>query len=116
MSNIKKGNFGENLSVKYLIDKGYIIVEKNYRTEFGEIDIIAYDNDILVFIEVKSRTNINYGYPFEAVNIKKQEKILNTSLLYIQENNLENIQLRYDIIEVYIKTKTINHIENSFSY
>lgn len=115
MSNIKKGNLGERLAKEYLIKKDYKILEENYTTSAGEIDIIAFNNETLVFVEVKARTNFKYGHPFEAVNLRKQEKILNSSLLYIQENNFDDIQLRYDIVEVYLSKNKINHIENSFS-
>ncbi len=115
MNNIEKGKLGENISVDYLIKNGYKILERNYRNKIGEIDIIALYDGILVFIEVKSRSNINYGYAFEAVNLKKQRKIINTSSIYIKSNGLGNYQLRYDIVEVYLtKNNNINHIENAF--
>ncbi len=53
--------------------RGYKIIDKNYRTNIGEIDIIALENDVLAFIEVKTRTSVNYGYPYEAVNWKKNK-------------------------------------------
>ena len=115
MNNIEKGKTGEKLARDYLIKKGYRILEINYRNKVGEIDIIAFDNDVLIFIEVKSRTNTNYGYAYEAVNYKKQQKIINTSLIYIKSKRYDKFQLRYDIIEVYLTNKSsINHIENAF--
>lgn len=115
MNNIEKGKAGEKISRDYLIKNGYKILETNYRNKIGEIDIIALYNEIIVFIEVKSRTNLNYGYAFEAVNFRKQRKIINTSLLYIRSHKLDNFQLRYDIIEVYLtKDLSVNHIENAF--
>lgn len=115
MNNIEKGKKGERVARDYLIENGYQILNTNYRNKIGEIDIIALNNNILVFIEIKTRTNINYGYAYEAVNFKKQRKILNTSLVYIKEKRLDDLQLRYDIIEVYMTNKlSINHIENAF--
>ena len=115
LNNIEKGKKGELIAKEYLVSKGYRILNTNYRNKIGEIDIIALDKDILVFIEVKTRTNINFGYPYEAVNMKKQDKILRCSYVYIKYNNLKNYQLRYDIIEVFLTTSIrINHIVNSF--
>lgn len=115
MGNIEKGRLGEKIGADYLISLGYKIIEMNYKNKIGEIDIIALDKDVLVFVEVKSRTSNNYGYPYEAVNYKKQKKIINTSMMYIKYKKVSNIQLRYDIIEVYLTKKDkINHIENAF--
>ena len=114
-NNIRKGILGENEACKYLISKGYSIIDRNYKTKIGEIDIIAIKSKILVFIEVKTRTSVDYGYPYEAVNWKKQEKIYKSSLIYIKHKNMENYQIRYDIIEVFLREKPkINHIENAF--
>lgn len=114
-SNINKGKIGEEISKKYLINNNYGILDTNYKNKIGEIDIIARHNDILVFVEVKTRTSFKYGYAFEAVDIRKQNKIINTSLAYIKYKNLRDVQLRYDIIEVYLTEDIkINHIENAF--
>lgn len=115
MNNIEKGRAGEKIGQDYLMKKGYRILETNYRNKLGEIDIIAFYNDVLVFVEVKSRTSTSYGYAYEAVNYKKQRKIINTSLVYIKAKGFDKFQLRYDIIEVYMTNKlSINHIENAF--
>lgn len=115
VDNITRGKSGEELAKNYLISKGYKILAMNYRNRIGEIDIIAMDKDILVFVEVKTRTSISYGYAFEAVDLRKQRKIINTSLVYIKYKNYINTQLRYDIIEVYMtKDFRINHLENAF--
>lgn len=114
-NNIEKGKRGELVAKDYLLENGYSIINTNYRNKIGEIDIIAKRDHILIFVEVKTRTSRNYGYPYEAVNRKKQEKIVYCSLLYIQQNKLTNYQLRYDIIEVYLTNKVeINHIDNAF--
>ena len=114
MNNIEKGRLGEEIALKYIISKGGTIVEKNYRTKMGEIDLIAKMNGELVFIEVKSRSNINYGYPCQAVNYKKKRKIINVAKYYILDNSLEDISVRFDVIEIYLTDKKINHIVNAF--
>ena len=77
MNNIEKGKLGEEIASKYIISKGGKVIERNYRTRVGEVDLIAKLNGELVFVEVKSRSNINYGYPSESVNYKKKRKITN---------------------------------------
>lgn len=114
MNNIQKGRAGEMIALKYLIDNKANILETNYRINSGEIDIIAKINDELVFIEVKSRTNIKFGYPAEAVDYRKIRKIVNTAKYYILKNNLNNVPIRFDVIEIYLKDKKINHIVNAF--
>ena len=114
MNNIEKGRLGEEIALKYIISKGGTIVEKNYRTTMGEIDLIARMNGELVFVEVISRSNINYGYPCEAVNYKKKRKITNVAKYYILDNSLEDISVRFDVIEIYLTDKKINHIVNAF--
>lgn len=115
VSNIIRGKSGENLAEDFLISKGYNILERNYRNKIGEIDIIAMDKDILVFIEVKTRTSTSYGYAFEAVDLRKQRKIINTSMVYVKYKKYIDTQLRYDIIEVYMTNNIrINHLDNAF--
>ena len=117
MNNILKGKKGELIAKEYLQSKGYIVLNSNYRNKIGEIDLIVLDkiNEILVFVEVKTRTSLKYGYAYEAVNIKKQRKILNCSQAYIKQNKYINFQPRFDIVEVYLSLNTkINHIENAF--
>ncbi|NLX62100.1 MAG: YraN family protein [Tissierellia bacterium] len=116
MSNNRKiGILGEDIAVEHLKSKGYRILERNYRSKIGEIDIIAFKNNILVFIEVKTRSNTNFGFPYEAVNKRKFHKILQTSLIYIKQKGYKGYQIRYDIIEVFLSNnRKINHIENVF--
>lgn len=114
-NNIELGKRGEQLAKQYLVSKGYNILNMNFRNKIGEIDIIAMEKNILIFIEVKTRTGINYGYAYEAVNKKKQRKIINTSLIYLKQKHIRDTQWRYDIIEVYLTSNIkINHIENAF--
>ena len=114
MNNIEKGKLGEEIALKYIISKGGKIIERNYRTKIGEIDLIVRLNGELVFVEVKSRSNINYGYPSESVDYKKKRKITNVAKYYILDNSLENLSIRFDVIEIYLNEKKINHIANAF--
>ena len=115
MNNVKTGSAGEDLAVRFLKDNGYEIIDTNIKfSRFCEIDIIAKIKKTLVFIEVKSRSNINYGYPCEAVNYKRNRKITNVAKYYILDNSLEDISVRFDVIEIYLTDKKINHIVNAF--
>lgn len=114
MNNKEKGDIGENIAKNYLIKKGAHILESKYKIKSGEIDIIARLDNELVFVEVKSRTNLRYGYPCEAVNARKIKKILDTSKYYIYKNNLYNTPIRFDVIEIYLNENRINHIVNAF--
>lgn len=102
------GRFGEGKAVKYLKRKGYKILERNFFSRYGEIDIIALDKKEIVFIEIKSRTNSLYGNPAEAVTNNKLNHIYNTAKYYLYIHNLLNKPVRIDVIEIYIKNKKIN--------
>mgnify|MGYP003482372930 CR=1 FL=1 len=95
--NKEVGNYGENIAKNYLISKNYELLELNYRNRYGEIDIICFDKDVIVFVEVKSRFDTSFGNPLEAINLKKQKKIVNLSLLYI-------IKKRFTNCKSYLKT------------
>ena len=97
---MKLGEMGEGLAVKFLKKKGYRIVEQNYKTNIGEIDIIAFDAEVLVFIEVKTRESIGFGLPFEAVNRRKRRKISNVALLYLKRFD-DLPQCRFDVVSIY---------------
>ena len=115
--NKKIGSFGEMLVITYLENMNYEILDKNYKTKFGEIDIIAKDKKEYVFIEVKTRTSSKYGMPSEAVDFNKEKHIKKSSQVYVYLNNLENKYIRYDVIEVYFINKNkyyINHLKNNF--
>ncbi|WP_300410374.1 YraN family protein [Lagierella sp.] len=108
------GNIGEDLAKNYLEDKGYILIERNYSWGLGEIDLIMLHDDIIVFVEVKLRKNDLYGRPRDFVTPNKQKKIMITAENYILKNGLENYQPRFDVVEILMDNKYIEHIENAF--
>ena len=109
------GKTGEDIAVEYLKKLGYHIVERNFAAIQGEIDIIAKDNKNkeIVFIEVKTRTNRQYGNPIDSVNNLKQKHLIKTIEYYIYSKHLENEFIRIDVIEVYCNNGkyTVNHIK-----
>ena len=114
-----KGAWGEDCAAAYLRRHGYRILVRNYSCRFGEIDLIAEKDGVLLFVEVKLRTNLQYGAPREYVTVKKQEKLRAAALLYLSERELD-VPARFDVAEVYTdvhrsagKTR-IAYIENAF--
>lgn len=117
--NVKKGNQGEELAVAFLTNINHRICERNYKKQSGEIDLITWDGETLVFVEVKYRRNLDYGYPREAVTAAKQKRIAKTALWYIKEKQLYDCSVRFDVIEIYFEQdgrQVINHLENAFSF
>lgn len=108
---IELGRFGEKKAVAFLKKNGYRIVEKNYKCRLGEIDIIAIDKNTLVFVEVKSRTQSNFGEPQESVNYQKIRHISNVALNYIQKKKLEDVNIRFDVVGVSFGDNKKPHIE-----
>lgn len=110
------GKYGEDLACKYLEKIGYNIISRNFYTSNSEIDIVAQNKEEIIFVEVKSRMSKKYGNPIESVDNYKQKHILDASKYFIYKNKLENQNIRFDIIEVYINDKGnfINHIKNVF--
>ena len=102
-----EGKFGEKEAEKYLKEQGYKIICKNFKCMQGEIDIIAKDKNEVIFVEVKTRTGINYGEAKEAVDKKKQKHILKTIEYYLYKNKLENEPIRVDVIEIYLYNRKI---------
>lgn len=107
------GKKGEWLAKQYLERKGYQIIAQNFRCLQGEIDIIAEENDELVFIEVKTRSTLWYGMPAEAVNKPKQKHIIKAAKYYLYRTQQENRCIRFDVMEMYINQTgvKIHHIK-----
>jgi len=112
---IDKGKVGkeqEQLAVKFLKSKGYKILHTNYTCKIGEIDIIAEDKNIIVFVEVKYRKSDYFGLPREAVNYYKQRKIRQVATFYLKWNKTLSTPCRFDVID--ILGDKITHLENCF--
>ena len=114
--NKEKGNQGEWLAAKQMQKLGYTIIEQNYRSQWGEIDIIAQKDDVLVFTEVKFRKGTEKGLPAEAVNWKKQQHIIETAKAYLAEHNITDKDCRFDVAEILQEAdkKYFRYTENAF--
>ncbi|WP_321416404.1 YraN family protein [uncultured Desulfobacter sp.] len=97
------GKKGERSAQKFLVSRGYKILESNYSTPKFEIDIIAKDNDTLCFIEVKTRTGIKKGLPREGVTTAKQKKIIMGAQYYLHLKKITDTRLRFDVVEILYK-------------
>lgn len=112
------GAWGEAQAAEYLEEQGYFILEKNYSSKTGEIDLILLDSeDTYIFVEVKTRKNEVFGTPGEAVDAKKQQKIRRTALCFLQG---KPAAMRFDVVEVIYypgavpEKKELRHIKNAF--
>lgn len=107
------GSKGERIAKRFLVKKGYKIIEKNYKNKFAEADLIALYGDFLVFVEVKTRESTQYGNPREAVGKNKRDKYIALAEYYLlahKEYREKNV--RFDVIEVL--AGDVNHIESAF--
>ena len=109
------GKRGEELAVQYLAEKGYEILERNWRNKHKEVDIIAKDSKELVIVEVKTRQTDEYGEPDIAVTKQKQRLLISAANAYIFEHAMD-VDTRFDIISIIFKDgkPVINHIEDAF--
>jgi len=111
------GRLGEDKATEFLAGLGYEIITRNYRCKSGEIDIIARDIDCYVFAEVKSRRNTLFSAPSEAVDIRKQRKIINSCRQYLIDNGMDEVSCRFDVVEVYFnngKPVRVSHLPGAF--
>ena len=115
--NILKGKAGEKKAVKFVRKVlKYRILEKNYKTKLGEIDIIASNGDTIVFIEVKTREDKEFlATPSEAITRSKIRNINQVASIYLSRYQLRNVPCRFDVIEVFLSEDKIEHIENAFT-
>src|ERR687883_218833 len=102
MSKIRQlfGRDGENLAERYLKKKGYVLVERNYRCRGGEVDLIVLDRKTIVFVEVKTRSDYSFGTPLEAVETRKQQRMVRAAEFFLSEKKLHNRDARFDVIGI----------------
>jgi len=98
-----KGKIGEDVAANFLKQNGYEILEQNYFYNHGEIDIVAKEKNVLVFVEVKSRRTTTFGEPEESVTPKKQELLRRTAEGYVIEKNIGDMNCRFDVVSVVLK-------------
>jgi putative endonuclease len=113
------GKWGEEIAENYLIQKGYEILFRNWRSRYGELDLIARKENVISIVEVKTRRGLTLGWPEESITPKKQEHLINASQLFFDENvNYIDLQWQIDVIAILIesaetRTFKIRHYENA---
>lgn len=110
------GKEGERLAERYLRTKGYKLVERNYRCRAGELDLIVLDRRVVVFVEVKTRTGHGFGSPLEAVEFRKQRKMIQAAQFFLAAKGLQQRDARFDVVCVSWagREPIVEHIENAF--
>jgi putative endonuclease len=114
--NKKLGKKGEEFALRFLKKRGYRIIEKNYVCKMGEMDIIAKEKDTLIFIEVKTRTSMDFGPPQLAVTQFKQRQMSKVALCFLKEKNLEDVKARFDVVAILLNSgrEEIELIKDAF--
>ncbi|WP_294419335.1 YraN family protein [uncultured Senegalimassilia sp.] len=117
LHNKRLGRLGEDVAARYLVSRGYEIIARNWTCQAGEADIIARDDDILVFAEVKTRSSTEKGFPSEAVDSKKRQKYLKIAELFTSRYDVRDLQIRFDVMSLVVTDNahaTIRHYINAF--
>ncbi|MEG6615320.1 YraN family protein [Peptococcaceae bacterium 1198_IL3148] len=114
----KTGKLGEDAAVTYLKRRGMTIKTRNYRCRIGELDIVAIDQGVLVFVEVRSRRTIGYGLPQETIDVNKIAKVRRVAEYYLMVNKLIDVECRFDVIALQLNdeggVKNLDYIRNAF--
>ena len=116
MSSRTKGSEGEDLAAIFLEHNGYRILERNYRYDRGEIDLIAMEEEELVFVEVKARHSTEFGSPEESVTISKEEQMKKVAEGYLAQHQMESQACRFDVVAITFADRrpTIRLVRNAF--
>lgn len=110
------GKEGERIAEQYLKKKGYKVIQRNYRCPVGELDLIVLDRRVVVFVEVKTRSGTAYGSPLEAVEFRKQRKMIQAAQYFLSGNRLHQRDARFDVVGISWpgREPVVEHIENAF--
>ncbi len=111
------GKEGEAIAVQFLTELGYKILDRNFRSQQGEVDIIAKDGDQLVFVEVKTYSIGSFGTPLGAVGRSKKESLIHAARTYLMKNNIKNVNCRFDVLAIYRSWQGLSnfdHIKDAF--
>lgn len=107
----KLGNKGEKRAANFLRKQGYQIIEKNYHSLLGEIDIVAKEGESIVFVEVKTRRSTDFGLPEEALSYDKRRRLSKLALNYLAHRRIEGSNCRFDVVSILMDNNKVKHIE-----
>jgi putative endonuclease len=112
------GRTGEAIACRYLREKGWEIVETNWRTRMGELDVIARYGSQLVIVEVRTTRSTRFGYGLESINARKQQQVRKLGLHYVQAQGWHHLSIRFDVISILLtdgnRPARIDHVEGAF--
>ena len=110
------GQEGERIAEAYLRKKGYSLVERNYRCSVGELDLVVLDRRVIVFVEVKTRTDERFGAPLESVGKRKQQRIIKAALFFLSQHRLHHREARFDVVGITLmgREPAVEHVRNAF--
>ncbi|MGQ9801648.1 MAG: YraN family protein [Candidatus Saccharicenans sp.] len=117
INSLRFGRWGEEIAAEYLKRQGYLIIARHFQFHHTEIDLIARDGDYLVFIEVKTRSSVDFGLPEEAITERKKAYLRKAAEGYLYLNNLSQVDCRFDVISLRFDEKgqaEIEHLVNAF--
>jgi putative endonuclease len=109
---LRAGQRAEERAAAFLGERGFLIIERNYRCRFGEIDIVAEDGDCLVFVEVRSRSSSGHGDALDAVGLKKQRQVAKVAQAYLDLRRPKHREIRFDVIG--ITGERLEHVPDAF--
>lgn len=113
-SNLRTGRIGERQAEKFLKKAGFKVIARNVHVGYDEIDLIAKQGDTLIFVEVKTRKNENFGRPAAAVNRAKRKKLSRAAMHFLKKRKIHPPRIRFDVVEVVGEKPEIRHIPNAF--
>lgn len=109
------GGFGERLACRYLLSQGLVLLDRNWRTRAGELDVVARDGADVVFVEVKTRRSTRYGRPAEAVVPRKVRRLRTLARLWLAANDVRCERVRFDVVSVLLgRTVAVQHLRGAF--
>jgi len=117
LESYQNGIKGEEIAADYLTAQGFKIIERNFRSQQGEVDIIAKEKDFLVFVEVKYYSFRSYGTPLGAVRKSKKQSIIHAAQTYLYKRNIQNVYCRFDVVAIYRNrdgSQAIDHYRDAF--
>ena len=106
------GRRGEDVAADYFKSEGYTVLDRNFSCRFGEVDVIVWDGEFVVFVEVKARSDTSFGLPREAVTWRKQQTIVKVAQYWLYKNKRTGVPVRFDVVEVL--AGKVNHIVDAF--
>jgi len=108
----KLGNRGEKIAAKVLRKQGYQIIEKNYHSRLGEIDIVAKEDESIVFVEVKTRCSTDFGLPEEALSYDKRRRLSKLALVYLAHRRIKDTNCRFDVVSILMDNKKVSKVKH----